>query len=772
MAILGIPNTRISDQFARQRLLSQVQSNQGDLLRLETQLSTGRQFELPSESPVAAIRVIGLQRLLEQKTQAKSNLATNQSYLNATDAALSQVSGLMADVRSGALAVVGATASDTQRQAVAGEVLEALRQLTEVGNQQFRGRYLFAGSQTAVRPFQTLDANLVAYQGNENRLPVLASADLLVDANVHGNEVFGALSEAVRGTADLRPVLTLNTRLADLRHGQGVSRGSIAVSDGQNTRVVDLSKADTIEDVARLIRANPPAGNGIDVEIGARGLILRADHGNLSVTEVGGTTAAELGILTPPGSSGTTVVGADLDPALRPTTRMDDVLGSRARAVLRPAGDDNDIIIQADHNGEDLNGVAVLLADDGSVIAGQEKAVYDPVAKTLTIAIDDGRTQAQQVIQAINNAHQQDPSAMPFTAAVDPLDNRFNGAGVITIAVTPPASTHDGSGEDFDRGHGFQIVSGPNAATIDLSAAATIEDFLNTLNTSSAGVLAQINQAATGIDVRTRLSGADFAIGENGGSAATQLGLRTFDADTPLADLNFGRGVAGVEGQVDFAITRNDGVVFEVSIQGAKTIGDVIDLINDNPVNQDPLQGVALVARVAAFGNGIELVDGSTGAGRLTVTRVNSSGAAVDLGLVPAGQESWSSPTSGAQPDLLTGADVNPRETVGMFTSLLRLQHGLLTNDNREIERAMAMLEQTTTNMNFARAELGARQQGLDLLETRLQDEEVQIREDLSRDYDVDLAQVISDLMARQMAMQASLQTIGETARMTLLDYL
>jgi flagellar hook-associated protein 3 FlgL len=123
-------------------------------------------------------------------------------------------------------------------------------------------------------------------------------------------------------------------------------------------------------------------------------------------------------------------------------------------------------------------------------------------------------------------------------------------------------------------------------------------------------------------------------------------------------------------------------------------------------------------------------------------------------------------------PDLLTGADVNPREAVGLFTALLRLQHGLLNNDSWEIERAMAMLDQTTTNMNFARAELGARQQGLDLLQTRWEDEDTQIREDLSRDYDVDLTQVISDLTAKQVAMQASLQSIAQTARMTLLDYL
>ncbi len=780
MAILSIPNTRISDQFARQRLLSQLQADQISLLRLQTQLSTGRKFELPSEDPVAANRVIGLQRLLEQNAQTKSNLATSQSYLTATDAAMGQVSGMMQDIRGQVISVIGTMTSDTQRRAVANQVVEGLRQLIDTGNQQYRGRYLFAGSQTAVQPFETWNGQFVAYQGNENRLPGLAGSDLLFDTNLHGNEVFGAISDAIRGTVDLRPVLNTNTRLADLRLGAGIARGSILVSDGPNTRVIDLSKAETIGDVARLIRSSPLPNNPIEVEIGARGLILRAAQGNLRIAEVGGTTASDLGILTGPDAVGPVVTGRDLQPALRLTTRLDDILGARARAVLQPAGGDNNMVIQADHNGEALNGVAVHLVDDGTVVAGEERVEYDPIATTLTIFIADRKTIARQVIDAINLAHEADPLAMPFTAALDPLDDQEGGKGTISIADTPPATTHDGSGVDFDRDHGFQVVTGPSTATIDLSTAVTIEDMLNILNTSGVGLLAEINATGTGIDVRSRISGADFAIGENGGIAATQLGLRTFTRETPLADLNFGRGVPRATvspteasaAHADFSITRNDGVTFEIDVRGAATIGDVIDLINNHPVNQDPNLGVPVLARLAAVGNGIELVDNSVGPSRLTVTRLENSTAAIDLGLVPAGQQSRSSATSGAQPDLLTGADVNPRETFGMFTALIRLKHGLEVNDLWEIERATSMLEQSTINMNFARAELGARQQGIELLQSRNADDEVQIRDDLSRDYDVDLAQAISDVTAKQAAMQASLQTIAKTARMTLLDYL
>ena len=89
----------------------------------------------------------------------------------------------------------------------------------------------------------------------------------------------------------------------------------------------------------------------------------------------------------------------------------------------------------------------------------------------------------------------------------------------------------------------LQIVNGGSTHTIDFDNAATIEDLLNTLNMSSAGVLAEINAAHTGIDIRSRLSGEDFMIGENGGTTAAGLGVRSFTTATRLEDLNYGFGV-------------------------------------------------------------------------------------------------------------------------------------------------------------------------------------------------------------------------------------
>jgi len=120
----------------------------------------------------------------------------------------------------------------------------------------------------------------------------------------------------------------------------------------------------------------------------------------------------------------------------------------------------------------------------------------------------------------------------------------------------------------------------------------------------------------------------------------------------------------------------------------------------------------------------------------------------------------------------LTGRDVHPLETEGIFTALVRLHRALIENDVSEAQRAVDLLDKSVLNLNFARAELGAKQQGLDILAQRLEDENLQLQTALSSDYDADLAEVISSLVAKQSAYQAALQATARIFRMTLLDYI
>lgn len=1105
--VIGIPSTRVSDLFVRERLLTQVAKDQLDLFRVQTQLSTGRRILTPSDEPVTSMRILSLQRLLERKQQVKTNLATNQSFMSATDTAISSISSMIADVRANALGVIGTTASDEQRQAAAMLVQQAVQQLVDAGNQNFRGRYLFAGTLTGVRPFQIRSDNIVRYLGNEGLLQSYGDVDLLFASNLTGHEVFGALSEAVRGSVDLNPVLTYQTRLSDLNNGQGVRPGSIEVSNGSDSRIIDITGCETIGDVAARMLTNQPAGTQMYIEITPTGLEISLSAGTLSIREVGGgSTASELGILAKNGVGTGPLVGQDLNPIVRTTTRLDDLLGARARAVVRSIGSDNDILVTAQYRGAQYNGVTVQYYDDGTVLdPGMEHAWYEEATRTLWVNIKTGYSTAQEVVTAINAAY--DPALCPFQAELDPLDQQKGGRGTVTVGAS--AQLRFGSGAELDQNSGVQIVQGSQTYTLTFSkddGIETVEDILNVFNASEADVLATLNATSTGIDIRSRLSGCDFAIGENGGITAQQLGIRTFQEDTLLGELNFGLGVSDYTGSgekasaywdssttnsdftirakrvgsewndftvqcvekvppgddsvqydpttktirfeitpgqttandiirlvqetpgirddfevvlntnvetnnngtgavscstsatasfqwggsdndlilkarnpgsewndvlvqivegapgfsysrtnktmvfsvqsgvttaqdlinwlqadpdanedfalyldpqdnpssgsggvwpshnvwtsggqaiesvstskgfvadADFIITRTDGVTFEVNIQGATTIGDVLNRINNHPDNL--ATGTPLVARLSRYGNGIELVDSCGGAGTLTIQRTKLSRAAIELGLVPEGQEEAAVTTFGSQasarfdfgvpnsalvvrtrgrtdtldgvtvefvdgglganaysydsvnrvltfsidsgvttaneviqhfstmppddkiayelfeialdttdgpndgsgavqeatavleggePDLLSGGDVNLQETDGLFTALLRLHEGLVQNDNALIERAIAMLDDRVVDLNFSRAALGARQQGLDILNQRLEEEDLHLQTTLSTDFDADIAEVISEFVARQGTYEAALRAIAQIFQLSLLNYL
>ncbi len=981
MAISPIPTTRVSEQLLQQRLLSQLRSDQNAIFQLQNALSTGKRFSIPSESPSAALRSITLQRLIEQKTQVRANLVTSESYLSATDSAINSVSGLIAEGRGIALGVADSISTPEAKKAAAQQIEEIINRLLETGNRQFRDRFLFAGSKGRQLPFEIVDGNVV-YRGNEGTLNSYSDTDVLFATNVAGADLFGAISEPVRGTVDLDPVLTNETRLTALRGGRGISPGSIEVSNGSTTSIIDISNAETIGDVVRLLESNPPSGSQVRAFVNNDGLQIQLTAGNLSILEVGaGTTASELGILRETGVGLGPILGSDLDPVLTRTTRLESILGTRSEAKLLSNTSDGTLLVRANQNGAQFDGFAITLQTGG--VAGSEAVVYDPNAKTITVSVDENLSTAADVIDAINSS----AAGADFTAI---LPHEKLGTGIVQLGTF---NTSGGSGEVFDKNSGLRLVNGGETFILDFSDAETVEDVLNILNASDAGVLAEINAARTGIDVRTRVSGADFEIGENGGTTASQLGIRSFTEATQLQDLNYGVGVETTDG-TDFSITRKDGTQLDIDLNAglsaileingpdpndalrfrvvqpgtagndfsvaitdsglgggnsialvdnvltfsadlaagftaqdainllagdvtlsaqfvaelddtadpgntgagnlaafgpaafsgglaeARTIGDVIAYINGNSGNQTATGRVT--AQLTAFGNGIELFDDNlAAAGSLSVAKAIGANAAIDLGFLdplgtisgaPSSGSAASAAINGADPNdavlfstigsgsagnaysveyvdsglgggnsvslvgntltfavdiaagftaqdavnLLAGhptlstqftaqldttldpgnngtgavavagpvqftgglsesllaRDVNSQESLGVFTALVRIREALLNDDLIELGRGIDVLDQAADKMNFVRANLGARLQNLDLINQRLDDEEIELQSTLSQESDVDLVEAIVNLTARQASLEASLRTIGDLANLSLLDFL
>ena len=764
MTIVPLGLGRSSIPLQTQRAGSALAGSAAALANLDWQIYNQRQFQHGSDSPFNATATLSVQSQMLRKNQNASNLQSTQTFLNATSSVLSKLNEPTDDAAQMALDALNSATTPEQRNALAQNVNQILQSIFNFGNNAFGGRYLFAGATTAEIPFLwgTESSYTVRYTGSVNNLRSWSDSDLLSLSNINGEDAFGAISEPMRGN-DLNPSLTPKTLLSDLNGGKGIDKGSIRftyVVDGRvQTFDVDLSRCVTVEDVQRAVENSKNPHFSVRVDLTENGLVLSVPEslvGSVSVSEVGrGIIARQLGIPTNVEfHRNLPLEGSDLNPALTNTTLLGNLLGTKSSLELRFAGANNDILIQANHNGSMYDGLHVSLLADSTVIPGEEIIEYDEETGEMLIRIHPDNTHANNIIEAINNA-----SALgtipAITASLTLRDQQGTGAagtGIIPMLPGIPVAfgaTTGGTGIDLDLS-GIELVNDSAVWSISFEHCKTVGDMLAELNDPKYGLIATINESKNGIDIRSRVSGADFCIGENGGIMASQLGVRSLDLDTRLEALDFGRGVydytgpgmyasakyaslsansallltarnegtdwndytlefvptndpqgkvvvsmdeetkmiviginsgvttacqiveafaaqpgpkqffdlvldetlepnngsgvvydgfvqtaGGTNGGVDFIITRNDGTVMEIDINGAETMADILRIINEHPGNSDGL----LTATLAVFGNGIEFVDKSFGNQATRVDRTLLSTAAIELGLVNPGEE-------------------------------------------------------------------------------------------------------------------------------------
>ncbi|GHT40976.1 hypothetical protein FACS189443_2090 [Planctomycetales bacterium] len=578
MTVVPLGLGRSSVALQSNRAYSSLASTKALLGRYEQQVLTERQYQYGSDSPFNAAATLTVQAIKERKTQNVSNIQTTQHFLAATDSTLSQFNALTDEAQQAALSAINTLTSPGERAALAEKVNQTIKQLFNFGNYSYEGRYVFSGSTTGVLPFLwgEGDSYSVKYNGVETNVQSWSDTDLLSKTNVNGSELFGAISAPVRGTTDLNPAANSTTRLSDLNGGKGVEKGAIRLtySDGNQTKTldIDLSRCTTLADIKRTIENNSSSyfnvKVGVEITSDSINLTLPPDAaGTVSVSEVGkGKVARQLGIpLNTPFSTNRPLIGTDFNPALTNTTLLSDILGTKSKLALTFSGANNDIIIQSQHNGGTLNGLNITLQSDPAVAPGSEAAQYDAATNSVFVRINPENTTANNIIAAINTAAQNDPDFPAITATAsgdDQTQTSSVGAGTVPLLAGTSVSygsLASGSGTDFDFS-GLQLVNGNKTQTVSFADCTTVGDLLAELNSPEYGLCAEINETKNGINVRSRVSGADFCIGENGGITASQLGIRTTDYDTLLAELDYGRGVNDYEGPGTAAFARYDSV--------------------------------------------------------------------------------------------------------------------------------------------------------------------------------------------------------------------
>lgn len=222
------------------------------------------------------------------------------------------------------------------------------------------------------------------------------------------------------------------------------------------------------------------------------------------------------------------------------------------------------------------------------------------------------------------------------------------GKGTVTVKLggfvnSPTSLAQLNGGQGVARGK-ISITDRSGAtATVDLTGARTIDDVVNDIN-QTAGI--HVQAAITGdsltlTDKSGSTSGNLIVEDIAGGTTAANLGIAgsvaantltgtnlvSLSGNQQLAFLNDGNGVRKAPGVPDFQIALKDGSSFAVDLGSATTVQNALDAINNNSQN-----GGKLTASIS--GNHLVLTDNTSGTGTLTVSALNGSAAAKDLGIL------------------------------------------------------------------------------------------------------------------------------------------
>ena len=427
--------------------------------------------------------------------------------------------------------------------------------------------------------------------------------------------------------------LTQDNSLADLRGGQGVSRGVFKITDRSGaSAIIDTTAAVSLSDVIKKI--NTTLDISVKASLNGDQIVLQDQSGktasNLIVQDIGdGQVAADLGIV---GTTATNEIdGTDIN-FLGKATSLAQINDGRG---IRTAGSGNDFEITLG-DGSTVDVAVTTAKSIGDVIdaintAGgtKVKAEIDPGANGIKLTDLSGGGGAFQVA-ALNGSLAAQDLGIETTGVAGVIQGSPVLAGLGTVLIS---SLNGGQG--FNLGTiSVQSRSAVSGTDIDLSGAKSVADVLNTINTANVGVKASLNGAADGIQITDTSGGTgNLVIGDSTGTTAADFGLAgTYDINTTtvnganlqrqwvsentlLSDYNGGKGVT--PGKFTIVNSTGASVTLDLTAGSAINLGDIIKDIN--------VRDIGVTASINAKGDGLLLTDTAGGAEKLTVTDVSGT---------------------------------------------------------------------------------------------------------------------------------------------------
>jgi len=182
---------RISTQMMYQISNGDMTKMQGDIIKLNQQVTGQQRVLLPSDDPVAAARALDVTQSQQINKQYETNRKNATSSLAQVQSTLSSTTDLLTSLKSNVIKAGNAAFTNAERINLATELKGNFQELLGYANAtDGNGTYLFAGYKSTTQPF-TLDGNgNVNYNGDQGSMTLQVDSTRQMEISSSGQSIF------------------------------------------------------------------------------------------------------------------------------------------------------------------------------------------------------------------------------------------------------------------------------------------------------------------------------------------------------------------------------------------------------------------------------------------------------------------------------------------------------------------------------------------------------------------------------------------------------
>jgi flagellar hook-associated protein 3 FlgL len=245
---------RVTSGMSQRHVLADLRRVQERLATAQSQVSSGKRIEKPSDDPLGAERAMRLNDQLASTGAYRNAVDESRSWLDATDSALDSLNQIVQHVRELTLQAANGSTSDAGRQSIKQQIDQLTEQAKTTLNSAYDGRYIFSGTATDTPPYSAATGD--AYQGDASPVVRQIGPGVSVQVNVTGDDVLSGLLPTLRaisahlasndtaslGTSDLQAIDADFDNLTDKRGQVGAVTNRV---DAAGTRLDDATDITT-----------------------------------------------------------------------------------------------------------------------------------------------------------------------------------------------------------------------------------------------------------------------------------------------------------------------------------------------------------------------------------------------------------------------------------------------------------------------------------------------------------------------------------------------